>query len=84
MGIKRKIIERTVYIILIINVFVTLVVSSLILSFRGSERNLVFFFENDPEFVLAILIAFVVFYPLLFFMIYLVTFLIQIIIHAIK
>ena len=84
MGIKRKIIERTVYVILIINVFVTLVVSSLILSFRGSERNLVFFFENDPEFVLAILIAFVVFYPLLFFMIYLVTFLIQIIIHAIK
>jgi len=77
MGINKRLIERTIYIILIVNVFITLVISSLILSFRGSERNLIFFFENDPEFVLAILLGFIILYPLLFLVIYLVTFIIQ-------
>jgi len=79
MGINKRLIERTIYIILIVNVFITLVISSLILSFRGSERNLIFFFENDPEFVLAILLGFIILYPLLFLVIYLVTFIIQLI-----
>lgn len=77
MGINKKLIERTIYIILIINIFVTLMASSLLLSFRGSERNLIFFFENDPEFVLAIFLAFILFYPFLFMVTYIITFTIQ-------
>tara|TARA_Y100000034_G_scaffold47494_1_gene58489 strand:+ start:856 stop:1122 length:267 start_codon:yes stop_codon:yes gene_type:complete len=77
MAINRKLIERTIYIVLMTNIFVTLIVSSLILSFRGSEKNIVFFFENDPAFVSAVLVAFVVFYPMLFLITYLITFIIQ-------
>lgn len=74
---NKKLMERTIYIVLIINIFVTLIISSLILSFRGSERNLIFFFENDPEFVLSVLLAFVILYPFLFTITYLITFIIQ-------
>ena len=77
MGINKNLIERTIYIILIVNIFITLIISSLIVSFRGSERKLVFFLENDPEFVLAILLVFIILYPLLFLVIYLITFIIQ-------
>tara|TARA_Y100000310_G_C20488118_1_gene717816 strand:- start:316 stop:570 length:255 start_codon:yes stop_codon:yes gene_type:complete len=77
MKINKKLVERTIYIILIANVFITIFVSSLILSFRGSENNLIFFFENDPEFVVAVFLAFVVFYPFLFLVTYLITFIIQ-------
>ena len=81
---NKKLLERTIYIILIVNIFVTLIVSSLLLSFRGLEKNMIFSFENDPEFVLAILLGFVIFYPFLFLVIYLITFIIEILIGIIK
>ena len=74
---NKPLIERTIYIILIINIFVTLLISSFVISFRGSEKKLVFFFENDPEFVLAILLVFIILYPLFFLVIYLITFIVQ-------
>jgi len=74
---NKDLIERTIYVILIINIFVTLLISSLIISFRGSEKKLIFFFENDPEFVLSILLAFIILFPFLFIVIYLITFIIQ-------
>ncbi|MBS3134871.1 hypothetical protein J4406_00660 [Candidatus Woesearchaeota archaeon] len=84
MKIDKELMERTIYIILIVNIFVTLMVSSLVLSLRGSERNLIFFVENDQEFVLAVVLGFIIFYPLFFFVIYLVTFIIQVIFRIIR
>lgn len=81
---NKKSLERTIYIILIVNIFVTLIVSSLLLSFKGMEKNMIFSFENDPEFVGAIFLGFVILYPFLFFVIYLITFMIQILIEIIK
>lgn len=77
MNINKTLIERTIYIILMANILITLIISSFIVSFRGSENNLVFFFENDPEFVLALLLIFVIIYPLLFLVVYLIVFIIQ-------
>lgn len=81
---NKKLLERTIYIILVVNIFITLIVSSLVLSFRGLEENMIFSFENDPEFVLAVFLGFVIFYPFLFLAIYLTTFIIQILIGIIK
>ncbi len=81
---NRKLIERTVYIILIVNILVTLIISSFSVSFRGSENKLVFFFENDPEFVLAIFLAFVILYPFLFLIMYLITFITQLLIKKLS
>ena len=77
MKIDKILIERTIYIILLVNIFITLIISSFVVSFRGSEDKLVFFIENDPEFALAIALGFIILYPLLFFVIYLVVFMIQ-------
>lgn len=80
MIISKKLSERTIYVILLINIFITLIFSSLIMSFRGLQNHTMFFFENDPEFVLAILLTFVLLYPLFFLLIYLVVFIIQLLI----
>lgn len=84
MRINKKLLERTVYIILIINILITIFISSFILSFKGSENNLLFTFENDPEFVVAVFLGFVIFYPLSFIVIYLVVFAIEIIVSILK
>ena len=75
----KNLLERTVYIILIVNIFISLIASSLILSFKGSENNLVFSFENDPEFAIAVFLSFIIFYPFMFFILYIMTFFILII-----
>ena len=77
MKIRKETLERTIYIILLLNIILSLILSSIIVSFRGSGRNLLFFFENDKEFVLATLLAFVVLYPISFLIIYLATFIVQ-------
>ena len=79
MKIDKKLLERTVYIILIVNILIALMVSSFILSFKGSENNLIFTFENDPDFAVAVFLGFVLFYPLSFIVIYLIVFAIEII-----
>ena len=84
MKIDKALLERTVYIILIVNILITLMISSLILSFRGSESNLIFSFENNPDFVVAIFLGFIIFYPLSFIVIYLVVFTLEIIIMFFK
>lgn len=77
MKIRKETLERTIYIILLLNIILSLILSSIIVSFRGSGRDLLFFFENDKEFVLATLLAFVVLYPISFLIIYLATFIVQ-------
>lgn len=84
MKLNKTLLERTVYIILIANLFFALIASSFVLSFRGSDRNLVFSFENGPEFPFAIFLGFIIFYPLSFILIYLVVFTIEIIISLFK
>lgn len=84
MKLDKNLLERTVYIILVVNIFISLIASSLILSFKGSENNLVFSFENDPEFAIAVFLSFIIFYPVMFFILYLITFFILMIIKLIK
>ena len=84
MKINKQLFERTVYVILIANIFITLMISSFILSFRGSENNLLFSFENSPEFAVAVFLGFIIFYPLSFIVIYLAAFIIEIILNLLK
>lgn len=84
MKLDKNLLERTVYIILIVNIFISLIASSLILSFKGSENNLLFSFENGPEFVMAVFLSFIIFYPFMFFILYLITFFMLMIIKLIK
>ena len=84
MKLDKNLLERTVYIIIIVNIFITLIISSLILSFKGSENNLIFSFENNPEFVVAVFLGFIIFYPIMFLVLYLVTFFVLIVINSFK
>ena len=72
---------RTIYLISIINIFITLFVSSLIISLRGYQQEIIVFFENDSAFLISLFLMFVLFYPLLFFLIYLLAFIVQLLIN---
>jgi len=71
---------RTIYLISIINIFITLFVSSLIISLRGYQQEIIVFFENDSAFLISLFLMFIILYPIIFFVLYLITFTIQILI----
>ena len=81
MRLNKLLMIRTVYIICFVNILLTLLVSSFVLSLRGSNEGIIFFPENNSEFLISLFLAFVLFYPLLFFLIYLLAFIVQLLIN---
>jgi len=81
---NKKLIIRTLYIILIANIFITLMMSSLIMSFKGAKENVLFSFENDPEFMLALFLGFIILYPLSSIIFFTFAIIIQLLIRAIR
>ena len=81
---NKKLIIRTLYIILIANIFITLMMSSLIMSFKGAKENVLFSFENDLEFMLALFLGFIILYPLSSIIFFTFAIIIQLLIRAIR
>ena len=81
---NKKLIIRTLYIVLIANIFITLMMSSLILSFKGAKENVLFSFENDLEFMLALFLGFIILYPLSSIIFFTFAIIIQLLIRAIR
>ena len=81
---NKKLIIRTLYIVLIANIFITLMMSSLIMSFKGAKENVLFSFENDLEFMLALFLGFIILYPLSSIIFFTFAIIIQLLIRAIR
>lgn len=60
--------------ILLYNIFISLISSIIIIAGEGTNKILYFNFNINSSYILAVFLAFIILYPALFFMIYILVF----------
>ena len=62
--------------ILFYNIFISLILSIIIIAGEGTNKVLYFNFNINSSYILAVFLGFIILYPALFFMIYILAFII--------
>ena len=69
-----KNLTKLIYWILIINIFVSLITSFIILAAEGNNHTVNFVWNFNSVYLFSVFLGFIILYPILFFFVYIISF----------